>query len=141
MMLKKLFLSFILLLMAFSSIAMERSDAHHEAEVFIVSPKNNETVSNPIKVVFGIKNMIVLPAGVKEKFSGHHHLLVDVDNLPDVALPIPSDENHIHFGKAQTESVLNLPPGQHTLQLLLGDHYHVPHNPAVVSEIINIIVK
>lgn len=140
-MLKKLFLSFILLLVAFSSIAMEISEAHHGAEVFIVSPKNNETVSNPIKVVFGIKNMILSPAGIKEKFSGHHHLLVDVDNLPDLALPIPSDENHIHFGKAQTETIINLTPGEHSLQLILGDHYHVPHNPQVISEKITIFVK
>ena len=73
--------------------------------------------------------------------SGHHHLLVDIDTLPDLSLPIPADAQHIHFGKAQKETTLELAPGKHTLQLLLGDHFHRPHDKPVLSEKITITVK
>ncbi|MDX1607199.1 MAG: DUF4399 domain-containing protein, partial [Candidatus Competibacterales bacterium] len=81
----------------------------------------------------------VAPAGVAKQFTGHHHLLVDTET-PALDQPIPSDDNHIHFGRGQTEYLLQLPPGTHTLQLLLGDHDHVPHDPPVMSERITVQV-
>ena len=84
--------------------------------------------------------MGVAPAGIKFNNTGHHHLLINVDDLPDINLPIPSDYKHKHFGKGQTETIIELEPGQHSLQLILGDHMHVPHNPVVVSKKIKINV-
>jgi hypothetical protein len=119
---------------------LPRSTSPGDAEVYIVSPADGETVSSPVRVVFGLRNMGVAPAGIKYADSGHHHLLIDT-GLPDLDRPIPSDENHRHFGKGQTETLLELGPGEHTLQLLLGDALHIPHRPPVVSERISIIVK
>ena len=73
--------------------------------------------------------------------TGHHHLLIDVDELPNMTLPIPADENHVHFGGGQTETILSLAPGGHTLQLLLGNYLHIPHDPPVVSKKIRITVQ
>lgn len=97
-----------------------------------MSPQNGETVSNPVKVVFGLKGMGVAPAGVEKEKTGHHHLLTDTD-LPSLDESIPSDEKHRHFGGGRTEVELELAPGQHTLQLLLGDWTHIPLNPPVAS--------
>lgn len=108
--------------------------------VFFVEPKDGATVKKPIKVVFGIEGMEIAPAGTDKPNSGHHHLLVDV-SLEDYASPIPSDENHIHFGKGQTETIIELAPGKHTLQLVLGDKNHMPHKPAVESDVITITVE
>lgn len=111
-----------------------------KARVFFVEPKDGATVKSPFKVVFGLDGMDVAPAGSDKPNSGHHHLLIDV-SLEDYASAIPSDENHRHFGKGQTETELELAPGQHTLQLILGDKNHVPHNPAIESEVISITVE
>lgn len=108
--------------------------------LYIVSPEHGDEVSNPVIVVFGLEGMQVAPAGTYEPNTGHHHLLIDLADLPPLDQPIPADENHIHFGKGQTETELNLPPGEHTLQLLLGDGNHIPHDPPVVSEMISITV-
>ena len=110
------------------------------AEVYFITPTDGATVSNPVKIVFGLKNMGVAPAGTEKDKTGHHHLLIDTD-LPDPNNPIPSDENHRHFGGGQTETTIELTPGTHTLQLLLGDWSHVPHNPPVASERITITVE
>ena len=110
------------------------------AQVYFVLPQNGETLSNPVKVVFGLKGMGVAPAGVEKEKTGHHHLLINTD-LPSMDEPIPSDDKHRHFGGGQTEVELELPAGQHTLQLLLGDWTHIPHNPPVASEKITITVK
>jgi len=107
--------------------------------VYFVEPKDGATVKKPVKVVFGIEGMEISPAGTDKPNSGHHHLLIDV-SLEDYASPIPSDENHIHFGKGQTETTVDLAPGKHTLQLVLGDMNHMPHKPAVESEVITITV-
>ncbi len=109
--------------------------------IYISSPKNGEVVSNPVKIVFGLKDMGVAPAGTKMKNTGHHHLLVNLDELPDLTLPLPSNENLIHFGKGQTETEINLKKGVNTLQLVLGDYMHKPHQPPLISKKINIIVK
>ena len=118
----------------------ERSLAPDSARAYIVSPADGATVTNPFKVIFGLTDMGVAPAGVDRLDTGHHHLLIDVD-LPYLDEPIPADDNHIHFGAGQTEVLLELPAGEHTLQLLMGDLYHIPHDPPVMSETITVTVE
>ena len=115
--------------------------SNSSAKVFIISPENNSTVTNPVKIVFGASGMKIVPAGVNENFSGHHHLLIDVKELPDLSKPIPSDKNYLHFGKGQKSAEIQLEKGVHTLQLLLGDHMHIPHADPIYSEKIIITVK
>jgi hypothetical protein len=119
---------------------LQRSPSPPGATVFIISPVNGTTVASPVTVKFGISGMTVVQAGDFANNTGHHHLLIDVDPKND-SLPVPSDKNHIHFGKGQTETTIELEPGQHSLQLVLGDGNHIPHNPPVVSEKIIITVK
>jgi len=111
------------------------------AVVYIQSPKDGETVSSPVTVRFGLKGMGVAPAGVTTPNTGHHHLLVDLAKPPDVNAALPVTDNIKHFGAGQTETELTLPPGKHTLQLLLGDALHIPHEKPVVSQKITITVK
>jgi hypothetical protein len=108
--------------------------------VYIVSPTDGETVTSPLTVVFGLENFGVAPAGTQRDGTGHHHLLVN-SALPPLDRPIPADDNHLHFGGGQTQAVLELPPGQHTLQLLMGDHYHIPHAQPLYSEIVTVTVE
>ena len=110
------------------------------ATVFIISPVNGATLTSPVEVKFGISGMAVAPAGDYSENTGHHHLLVDTE-LEDMNLPVPTSDNHIHFGKGQTETTVTLEPGQHTLQLVLGDGNHIPHDPPVMSERITITVE
>ena len=110
------------------------------ASVYIVSPSHGEVVASPVKIVFGLSGMGVAPAGTQRDKTGHHHLLINTA-VPDLSKPIPSDANHMHFGGGQTEAVIELPPGDHSLQLLLADFAHVPHNPPVMSQPITITVK
>lgn len=117
-----------------------RTPAPGDAEVYIISPQDGDTVSNPVTIQFGLKGMGVAPAGVDKPNTGHHHLLIDAD-VPPLDAPIPADDNHRHFGGGQTEVTLDLPPGRHTLQLLLADKTHIPHDPPVLSRKITIIVK
>jgi hypothetical protein len=126
----------LLLLQPFSSTSAEEA-----ASAYIVSPANGATVSNPVTVVFGLRSPYgVAPAGVVIENTGHHHLLIDTDQ-PDLNLPIPKDEHHRHFGGGQTEVSLELAPGDHTLQLLLGDFAHIAHKPPVLSERITITAE
>jgi len=118
-----------------------RTPAPDGVEAYIISPMEGVTVTSPLTVRFGLKGMGVAPAGVDKGKTGHHHLLVDLDKLPDMGMPIPSDQQHRHFGGGQTETTITLDPGQHSLQLLLGDMNHVPHQPAIKSSRIIIIVK
>ena len=122
------------------SSAIERTASTPGATLRILSPEDGAVVQNPVLVVFGLSQMGVAPAGVQHPGTGHHHLIIDA-KLPAAGLPIPSDERHRHFGGGQTEVSLDLPPGKHTLQLLLGDHNHVPHDPPVASEPITITVR
>jgi hypothetical protein len=103
------------------------------ARSYIISPENGAYVPTTFTVRFGLEKMGVAPAGVDKPNSGHHHLLIDAP-LPPLDQPIPNDENHLHFGGGQTEATVTLPKGRHTLQLLLGDAYHVPHQPPVYSD-------
>jgi hypothetical protein len=121
--------------------AQERTPAPAGAEVYIISPKNGATVKSPVTVQFGLKGMGIAPAGVKFENTGHHHLLIDTDVPADASAPLPTSDTVRHFGKGQTEASVELKPGKHTLQLVLGDMNHTPHNPPVVSKKITITVK
>ncbi len=123
------------------AFAAERTPSVAGAEVYIVSPKDGAKVKGPVTVVFGLKGMGIAPAGIKFDNAGHHHLLIDSDAPPDLAQPLPANEKSVHFGKGQTETTVTLPPGKHTLQLVLGDALHVPHDPAVISKKITIVVQ
>lgn len=125
------------------SFAVSTAQAADEAapRASILSPANNAVVSSPVTVKFGLENMAISPAGVEHANGGHHHLLVDAPLPADMTLAIPKDANHLHFGQGQTEATIELPPGKHTLQLLVGDHLHRPHAQPVVSEKITITVK
>ena len=107
-------------------------------KVYFISPADGYvSKSQNVKLVFGIDNFNILPAGINGCNSGHHHLIVDAD-LPILTRPIPSTENYIHFGKGQTEFEISLSPGKHTLQLLLGDYAHIPHRNPIFSNKITI---
>ena len=112
------------------------------AWLYIGWPNDGQVISagKPFRVWFGLRNMGVAPKDVKFPNTGHHHLLIDTD-LPPAGQEIPSDRNHLHFGAGQTETTIELPPGKHTLQLLMGDDKHVPHNPPIHSKKITITVK
>ncbi len=127
-------------LSAIAVAQIKRTPSPAGAEVYFIAPADGATVTSPVTVKFGLKGMGVAPAGIAFDGAGHHHLIVDAD-LPALDKPIPADANHVHFGKGQTETTLELKPGKHTLQLLLGDQLHVPHDPAVVSKKITITVK
>lgn len=113
------------------------------ARLFIADLKNGDTVASPFKVAFGLEGMTVSPAGVAGvPNSGHHHLLIDTDLTPEeLKQPIPADERHLHFGKGQTETSLTLPPGSHSLRLVLADHNHIPHDPPLLSDVVAVTVK
>jgi hypothetical protein len=113
------------------------------AVVYFIGLKDGDTVKSPFVVRFGLSGMGIAPAGVENQpNTGHHHLLINA-KLEDDELkqPIPMDENHLHYGKGQTEAVLNLPAGTYTLQLVLGDWTHLPHEPPVLSDRITIKVE
>ncbi|MBS1191778.1 MAG: hypothetical protein H6R10_3570 [Rhodocyclaceae bacterium] len=119
----------------------ERTPSPPNAEAYIIWPADGTVIQGgKFWVRMGLRNMGVCPKGVKLPNVGHHHLLVDTD-LPPLGEPIPSDRNHLHFGAGETEARLELPPGKHTLQMLLGDSDHVPHDPPVYSKKISIIVR
>jgi hypothetical protein len=111
------------------------------AAAYIIEPAAGAVVSNPVRVVFGLRGAGVAPAGVVREGAGHHHLLVDAELPGDLNLPLPNNENYRHFGGGQTEVSLELAPGMHTLQLVLGDELHIPHDPPIVSERITIEVR
>lgn len=118
------------------------------AALYFVGLADGAVVSSPLTVVFGLTGMGVAPAGVEAAKTGHHHLLIDRApfgegefGAEELTLALPADDNHRHFGGGQTEVTLDLAPGVHTLQLVLGDHGHVPHSPPVVSEVITITVE
>lgn len=141
---KTLFISTLLFAGA-TQIAVAADDvlkskpATEGASVYIISPADGAEVTSPVTVVFGLKGMGIAPAGVEREKTGHHHLLVDQETLPklDTVMGNPP----LHFGGGQTETTLELEPGMHSLQLILGNYLHVPFNPMVLSEKISITVK
>jgi hypothetical protein len=109
------------------------------AVAYIIEPADGATVTSPVRVVFGLKGAGIAPAGIDLPNTGHHHLLIDT-RLANFDEPIPADAQHRHFGLGQTETTVELAPGRHTLQLVLGDNLHVPHNPPIVSKVVTIEV-
>lgn len=118
--------------------------APKNAYLYIGWPNDGEVIrtggGKSFRVWFGLRHMGVAPADIDVPNTGHHHLLVDTA-VPPLDEPIPADENHIHFGRGQTQTQLTLPTGEHTLQLIMGDHAHVPHNPPILSRQIKITVR
>jgi hypothetical protein len=131
----------LLLASASAAVAADRTPSAPGAEVYIVSPKDGAKVKGPVTVVFGLKGMGIAPAGIKFDNTGHHHLLVDADVPTDLSLPLPANEHNVHFGKGQTETTLTLAPGKHTLQLLFANYLHTPHDPALISKKVTIVVE
>lgn len=121
--------------------SLPRSAAPEGAAVYIISPRDGEVVGSTFTVVFGLRGMGIAPAGLKYPNTGHHHLLINTKTFPPMDRTLPSTEQLRHYGGGQTETVLTLPPGRHSLQLLLGDYLHIPHQPPVLSRKINILVK
>lgn len=119
---------------------LPRTQAPANAEVYIQSPADGAEVTSPVTIRFGLRGMGVAPAGVTADNTGHHHLLIDVDTLPPDNLPLPATDQVRHFGLGQTETVVELAPGVHSLQLVLGDALHIPHQPPVRSQKITITV-
>ncbi len=114
------------------------------ARVYLIGLSDGAVVQSPFRVKFGIQGFGITPAGTAGKrrhTAGHHHLLVDVEQLPDLDAPIAKDEQYLHFDQGETEVLLELPPGRHTLQLLLGDEQHEPQDPPLYSEKITITVE
>jgi len=130
-------LVFILLVI---SAVQAATPSPKNAVVYIISPADGATVSSPVKVQFGLRGMGVAPAGMDKAKTGHHHLLIDGASQ-DMMKSIGKDAMHKHFGGGQTEAMLELKPGKHSLQLLMGDKSHMPHNPPVLSQKISITVK
>lgn len=140
-MLNKTLMGMLTAAIFFAGPALARTPAPEGAQVYIISPAHGEVVSSPVMVKFGLRGMGVAPAGVDKPKTGHHHLLIDVADYPALDKPLPADANHKHFGGGQTETSIELPPGSHTLQLIMGDKNHIPHDPPVVSKQITITVK
>lgn len=139
---KILIIVFVSLFICIAALAegLPRSASSDNAQVYFITPTNGAVVTNPVRIVFGLKGMGVAPAGTEKANTGHHHLLIDVADI-ELGLPIAKDDQHRHFGGGQTETSIELPPGEHTLQLLLADHLHIPHNPPVMSEKITVTVE
>ncbi len=112
-----------------------------DAKVYFIEPTDGQTVPQKFKVKFGLSGMGVAPAGTNHEKTGHHHVLIDGEILPDMSKPLPSTDIIRHFGGGQTETELVLPAGKHTLQLLLGNYAHIPHDKPVLSKKITITVK
>ncbi len=133
---------------SFAMAQMPAQPSPENANLYFITPTDGETVSGPVTVKFGLEGMGVAPAGAFQNPStltqfphtGHHHIIIDGE-LPPMNMPIPADETYVHFGTGATETTLDLAPGQHTLQLILGDALHMPHNPPVISDKITITVE
>lgn len=141
-MMHKVFATAIAALIFASAVFAGNTPAPAGAWLYIGWPNNGEVIAagKPFRVWFGLRDMGVAPKGVTFPNTGHHHLLIDT-GLPSAGEEIPSDRNHLHFGAGETETMVELPPGRHTLQLLMGDDKHVPHNPPIYSKKITITVK
>ena len=112
---------------------------HAEKNVYFINLQDGDKLESPLFIQFGLSGIGIAPAGTNRQDTGHHHLLINVDDI-DLSRPIPSSQNHIHFGGGQTEAVIDLQTGVYTLQLLLGNMSHIPHNPPIISKKIKIEV-
>jgi len=139
---KKLLFSCLFLLgLTVYGFQYKRTVSPPGAEVYFISPADGDVVTSPVTIKFGLRGMGVAPAGLAKEKTGHHHILIDTDIPKDLGMPILTNAQHVHFGGGQTETELELAPGKHTLQLLLADLAHVPHDPVVKSKKITITVK
>jgi len=139
-MIKSFLTAGIAVLLSNSLLADEMmTPAPANAKAYIISPLDGDTVPQTFRVQFGLKGMGVAPAGIDKANTGHHHLLIDGQHMPMAGKTMGSEV--MHFGGGQTETTLTLPPGQHTLQLILGDKVHAPHHPPVTSDAITIMVE
>lgn len=129
------------LFLSAGALAADRTPSPKGAEAEIIAPLDHAVVKSPVRVRFGLKGMGVAPAGVAFENTGHHHLLIDTDPPADLSQPLPASDKVVHFGKGQTETEIKLAPGTHTLQLILADQSHVPHDPPVISRKITITVE
>ena len=111
-----------------------------EPELYFIEPKDGSINTSTVEIKFGLKGFGVAPAGYNIPNTGHHHLIIDAD-LPNLNIPIPANQNYVHFGLGQTETTINLAPGTHTLRLLMGNYLHIPHTEPIYSEEITITVK
>lgn len=148
MYLKSVALAAVISIAGTAAFAGGETPSNPEAEVYFVNLSDGDTVASPVTIVFGLRGMGVAPAGTEKEMTGHHHLLLNrppigegEDGADELAYGLPADENHMHFGGGQTETTLDLPAGEHTLQLVLGDAAHVPHSTPIVSEVITITVE
>lgn len=140
-MLKPRFLA-LAIVASLALIASAQAKNTAPAHAYFVNVQDGQTVSSPVKVVFGITGMKVAPAGVNVPNTGHFHLLIDTQMTDEEKhYAIAKDDQHVHFGKGQTETVLNLTPGNHTLQIVMGDGNHMLHSPPVMSKRITVHVK
>ena len=146
-MIKSIAVATAMLVMTGAAMAGETPSAP-DANVYFVNIQNGDTVASPVTIVMGLSGMGIAPAGTEKENTGHHHLYVNrpafgegEDGADEAIYNIPADENHIHFGGGQTEMVLDLPAGQHSLQLVLGDKDHIPHDTPIVSDVITITVE
>ena len=140
----RLMLSVLVLVVSMSFVCAEDSlisKAAPDAKVYFIQPADGAVVEKTFTVKFGLSGMGVAPAGTDREHTGHHHILIDLESLPDMTKPLPANDNVKHFGGGQTETTLTLEAGTHTLQLLLGNHLHIPHDTPVMSEKITITVE
>ena len=126
----KLFLTTLLILVSINVFS---------EKVYFINLEDGDELKSPFLIQFGLSGKGIAPAGIDVDNTGHHYLLINQNEI-NYSMPIPSSDQHLHFGLGQTETMLNLPLGKHKLQLVLGDKYHIPHNPPLVSEIIEITV-
>ena len=126
---------------AWAEEQLPRSPSPESAELYFITPQDGAVVPPTFTVRFGLRGMGVAPAGIDAPNTGHHHLLIDLDEQPSPEVPLPANDQVKHFGAGQTETDVTLAPGTHTLQLILGNHLHIPHDPPVVSEKITITVS
>lgn len=129
-------------MLAGAAIAQERTPAPEDAFVYFINLKDGDVVQSPLHMQFGARNIGVAPAGVERENTGHHHLVVNKTMTEEaMSMPLPSSDTHIHFGGGQTEATIELPPGTHTLQLVMADWQHIPHDPPVTSARITVTVE
>jgi len=141
---KTILITLALAFSSLSSVALSNevtSTSPANAKVYFIEPIDGQTVSATFTVKFGLNGMGVSPAGIEKKNTGHHHILIDTDTLPNLLAPLPATDKIKHFGGGQTETQLTLSSGKHTLQLVLGNHHHIPHSNPVISKKITIVVK
>lgn len=120
--------------------SIKRAVSPTGSKVYFISPKNDEIVSNPVSLEFGSEGVEIVPSGQDQPATGHHHIIIDAE-LPNMNIPIPADDNYVHFGDGSSSTQITLEPGVHTLQLLLGDFLHIPHDPPLYSEKITVTVE